>query len=452
MLLDSMFAPFVKERPLCVMARAVLERLWDAPRLAARFARTAPQPSPREGLCSAVVPWMRAVVRGGHPTGHAASQANTEAMGVSTTAMDNTLDRVETGVSAARVRAAAERAEPVVRAVRASHPRGLPGEQRKGLDGHHGSSTEHRRKAWRSTWAAPVPGQALVVRDQPRLLIPDVVLHEAGQAQERRLIAAVLQHVKADDLWMAARHLCPRGLMCGMARRGAACVGRQHGPWQGERVGRRTRQGASRSGPVSAQPLLVRDPDRGAPMRVRRITGTRTEPTRDGDTALHRRRNVPTHRAAAAQRARLDGTRWRIATAFVESTTPLSCEMNTVGSPTAALVTFCLALWADNAVSRIKAALRRAHGRQQGHDEVSGSALAWEMSRTDDGRMMAIPAPHWALFRARSLQECATVWRELAAAVHRAKYQKHPRGPQKVPPERTAYQHGKHVSTAQLLA
>jgi hypothetical protein len=27
MLLDTIFAPFVKERPICVMARAVLERL-----------------------------------------------------------------------------------------------------------------------------------------------------------------------------------------------------------------------------------------------------------------------------------------------------------------------------------------------------------------------------------------------------------------------------------------
>ena len=44
MLLDTIFAPFVKERPICVMARAVLERLLAAPRLDALFARTAQQP------------------------------------------------------------------------------------------------------------------------------------------------------------------------------------------------------------------------------------------------------------------------------------------------------------------------------------------------------------------------------------------------------------------------
>jgi hypothetical protein len=44
MLLDTIVAPFVKERPVCVMARATLERLWDAPRLDALLARTAARP------------------------------------------------------------------------------------------------------------------------------------------------------------------------------------------------------------------------------------------------------------------------------------------------------------------------------------------------------------------------------------------------------------------------
>ena len=45
MLLDTVFAPFVKERPICVMARGVLERLLDAPCIDALFARTAQKPS-----------------------------------------------------------------------------------------------------------------------------------------------------------------------------------------------------------------------------------------------------------------------------------------------------------------------------------------------------------------------------------------------------------------------
>ena len=171
MLLDTIFAPFVKERPICVMARAVLERLLDASRLDALFARTAERQYTRELLFSSLVQLMSEVVLGVHPTVHAAYQANKAAIGVSTTALYNKLDRVETGVSTALVRDLAALAEPVVKALRASHPRWLPGYQIKVLDGNHLSSTEHRLKELRSTWAAPLPGQALVVLDQQRMLI-----------------------------------------------------------------------------------------------------------------------------------------------------------------------------------------------------------------------------------------------------------------------------------------
>jgi hypothetical protein len=452
MLLDTIFAPFVKEPPICVMARAVLERLLDAPRIDALFARTAQQQYTRELLFSSLVQLMSEVVLGVHPTVHAAYQAQKDTIGVSTTALYNKLDRVETGVSAALVRDSAALAEPVVKALRARHPRWVPGYQIKVLDGNHLATTEHRLKELRGTWAAPLPGQALVVLDQQRMLITDVFLNEDGHAQERRLIAEVLQHVQADDLWIEDRNFCTLGLMFGMARRGAAFVVRQHGQVQGELVGRLTRQGTSRSGPVYEQSLLVRDPDCGETMRVRRITVKLTEPTRNGDTTLHILRNVPPQRAAAAQLARVYGKRWSIETAFFEITTTLSCEINTLGYPKAALFTFCLALLAYNAVSLIKAALRSAHGRQKVNDEVSSYYLALEMSRTYDGMMIAIPAPHWVLFRELSPQEFAHVLRELAASVNLSRYQKHPRGPKKVPPERTAYQNGKHVSTAKLLA
>jgi hypothetical protein len=392
------------------------------------------------------------VVLGVPPTVQAAYQANKGAMGVSTTALYNTLDRGETGVSAALVRDAAELAEPVGKALRARHPRWLPGSQIKVLAGQHVSATEQRRKAGRGTGAAPCPGQALVGLDQPRRLIPEGFLQEDGPAQERRLSAAVLQHGKADDRWIAERHFCTLGRMLGMARRGAACVVRHHGQFQGACRRRAPRTGTTRRGPVYAQPLRVRDPESGETMRVRRITRERTEPTRDGDTALHILANVPTSRASAAQLARLSGQRWSIETAFLAITTTVSGEINTLGYPTAALWTLCLALLAYNAVSLITAALRRAHGRQQVNDAVAGSDLSLEIGRTYDGMMLAIPAPPWALFRELSAKEWANAWREWASSMNLARYQKHPRGPKKQPPERTAYQNGKHVSTAKLIA
>jgi hypothetical protein len=83
---------------------------------------------------------------------------------------------------------------------------------------------------------------------------------------------------------------------------------------------------------------------------------------------------------------------------------------------------------------------------------LSSYYLALEIRRTYDGMMIALPAPHWVFFRQLSDQGFANVLHELAASVTLSKYQKHPRGPKKKPPERTAYQNGKHVSTAKLLA
>ena len=77
------------------------------------------------------------------------------------------------------MRDSAALAEPVVKALRASHPRWLPGYQMKGLDGQHVSSTAHAT-AWRGTLGGPWPGQALVVWDQPRRLSTEVLLHEEG--------------------------------------------------------------------------------------------------------------------------------------------------------------------------------------------------------------------------------------------------------------------------------
>jgi hypothetical protein len=119
---------------------------------------------------------------------------------------------------------------------------------------------------------------------------------------------------------------------------------------------------------------------------------------------------------------------------FFEITTTLACEINTLGYPKAALLTFCLALLAYNAVSLIKAALRSAHGRKQGNDEVSGYYLALEIGRTYDGMMIAIPAPYWAFFRELSDKAFADTLREVASSVNLSRYQKHLRGPKKKPP------------------
>ena len=124
---------------------------------------------------------------------------------------------------------------------------------------------------------------------------------------------------------------------------------------------------------------------------------------------------------------------------FLEIAQTLACEVNTLGYPKAALFAFCLALQAYNAVALLKAALRAAHGRKQVTEEVSGYYLALEIEPTYAGMMIAIPAKHWKVFRRLSVVKLATVLREIAGQASLPRYRKHPRGPKKPPPRRSAH-------------
>src|SRR5258707_241694 len=95
MLLDSIFRPFVERRPVCVMARAVLERILDPEHIDALFERTAERQYTRHLLFSSVVDLMAQVVVRLQPSVHAAYQALEDRMGVSDQAVYNKLQSVE---------------------------------------------------------------------------------------------------------------------------------------------------------------------------------------------------------------------------------------------------------------------------------------------------------------------------------------------------------------------
>src|SRR5919198_3859366 len=81
--LGKVFEPFVAQRPICVMARGVLENLCNADKIDALFARTAEVQYTRELLFSSVVDLMGQVVLGVQPSVHAAYQAQAAQLGIS---------------------------------------------------------------------------------------------------------------------------------------------------------------------------------------------------------------------------------------------------------------------------------------------------------------------------------------------------------------------------------
>jgi hypothetical protein len=451
MLLDPIFQRFVEERPVCVLARAVLQRLLDPDALDALFERTAQHQYTHELLFSALAELLGQVVLGVHPSVHAAYQALAERLPVSDQAVYDKLRHVELAVSQALVRDSARRAAPVIRALGAALPDWLPGYHVKILDGNHLEASEHRLAELRTTWAAPLPGKGLVVLDQPTMTVAAVLLTEDGQAQERSLLPDVLPLVERGDLWLGDRNFCTFRFLFTIAARGAGFVIRQHGTVVGQPLGPRQAKGRCPTGLVFEQRLRLRDGD-GAVLDVRRVTVVLDQPTEDGDTEIHILSNLPARQAPAATVAELYRRRWTIEGLFLEVATTLACEIDTLCYPKAALFAFSLGLLAANAAAVLKAALRAAHGEERVRAAVSGYYLALEVRQAWDGMMVAIPAAHWAAFGQLSDAEMATVLREVAARVKLARYQKHPRGPKKKPPPRSRYRNGAHVATAKILA
>src|SRR5256886_366043 len=309
--LGKVFELFVEQRPICVMARGVLENLFNADKIDALFARTAKEQYTRELLFSSVVDLMGQVVLGVQPSVHAAYQAQAAQLGISDQAMYDKLRHVELRVSAELVRDAARQAAPVIGELHTELPPLVPGYRTKILDGNHLAASAHRLEELRRTWAAPLPGQILVVLDQQCMLASEVVLCEDGHAQERSLLRQVLPCVEPDDLWIADRNFCTVDFLGGIAARGGCFVVRQHGQLQGTMVGTRHDKGAIDTGKVYEQKLGLVNAH-GDTVLLRRMTVALHEPTRDGETEIHVLSNVPMRRASAQQLAESYGKRWTI--------------------------------------------------------------------------------------------------------------------------------------------
>jgi hypothetical protein len=451
MLLGSVFQPFVEKRPVCVMARGILERLFDPQHLDDLFAETAQVGYTRKLQFSTLVSLMGDVVLGVHPSVHAAFQAQEAPATVSLTAIYNKLDRVEPALSAALVRYAAQQTAPVIDALEARLEPWLPGYRCRILDGNHLAATQHRIKELRHTWAAPLPGKVLVVLDQERMLAEEVFLTEDGHAQERSLFDDTLTCVRERDLWLADRNFCTFKFLFGIARRLGCFLIRQHGTVKGTLVGERRCLGPGPTGTVYEQAIQLRDPDTQQLATFRRITVRLGQATRDGDWEIHLLSNVPEAAADALTLAELYRKRWTLETVFQEITATLQCEIQTLGYPKAALFAFCLALVAFNAVALLKASLRAVHGTTTVAENVSGYYLNLEIRGTYAGMMIAVPAPYWQCFRTLSVAELANVLKELSGHVRLSRYQKHARGPKKPRPKKAAYANGGHVSTFKML-
>jgi IS4 transposase len=449
MLLGPVFEPFIQRSPLSVMSRALIERALAGEVLDALFRQQAEHQYTRELLFSSVVDLMSLVVCGKYPTVRAAYRAQQECLPVSLTSVYNKLAGIETDVSAALVRHTAGQLEPLLRTLGVALPEPIPGYHLRILDGNKLAGTQHRLLETRREGAAPLPGQTLAILEPSWMLITDVLPWEDAYTQERALLDDLVAKVRAGDLWVADRNFCVQRFLLQIAARGGFFIIREHAQFGWNCCTRLRRQGRTATGTVLEQRIWFTDDD-GEVHSLRRVVLRLDEPTREGETEIVLLTNLPDE-VPAQTVAEVYRKRWTIEGAFHELTETLTCEVNTLCYPKAALFAFCVAVVAYNVQSMLKGALRAVHGAQKVQEDVSAYYLADEIAGVYRGMMIAIPAPHWQQFRRLSVPQFAAVLRALAGQVDMARLQKARSGAKKPRPKRRYSKKRPHVSTFRIL-
>lgn len=453
MLLGPTFERFATHTPITVATRALMETALNPQDLDDLFTTVADRQYTHALLFSTCVDLMAAVVCRTHRSLNAAYRSSPSPVAVAVQSLYEKVAGIEPQTSAELVRHTARRLEALIRQMKGELSPLVPGYRVKILDGNHLTRTQRRLKPLRNVAAGPLPGQTLVVLDPALRLAIDVVCCEDGHAQERSMMAPILETVAADDLWVADRNFCTTGIVFGIAACGGWFAIRQHAStlsWEQE--GKRRAAGRCESGTLFEQELWLQDGDGdGEALKVRRVTLVLDTPTQEGETEIHVLTNLPDS-VGAATVMDLYRKRWQIEGVFQELTTTLKCEVNTLGYPKAALFGFCVALAASNVFATVRAALRAGHGTKVVEDEVSNYYLAEEIAGMFRGLMIAVPAEEWQELRTWDVPTLASWLVALVKKVKLSRYRKSPRKPKKPRPRRTRFAKKKHISTAKLLA
>ena len=449
MLFDSTFQKYLTQRPVAVMTRATLEHAFAAETLDELFERTAQRQYTQQLSFSTVVSLLEAVVFRRQPSVNSAYKHSPTDIPASLSSLYDKLNHTEPQLTEALVRHTAARLREVAECwpTEADPVCGL---RLKQLDGNYLAGTDRRLGELRGHGAAALPGLALAVRDDRTGLLIDLFACEDAYAQERSLVGRVVGRVGPGELWVADRNFAVDALFEGIGSRGSFYVIRYH---RGTTLHERTpltAAGTVETGAVFEQDVRV------GKTSCRSVVLRLEAPTTEGDTEIRLLTNLPTERASAAVVAEVYRRRWRIEGSFLELTTSLRCEVDTLGYPKAALLGFALAVCACNVLRVVSGALEQAEEPSACEPddvwEASSYAVAVELRVAYDGLVVNVPTEAWDVFAVWSARQLAEWLVEVARKTDRKRYRKSRRGPKK-PVERVkAGRKAAHRSTARLLA
>jgi len=429
---DQILERFENKSPFAVLVRSILQRLLPPDQLDQLFDQTAEKQYQRTLFFSTLMTLMLEVVLKSSPSVHHSYQRHQDEIGVSLKSVYNKLNNLEPNIAIELVRHSVRQLRPLQRIMRAEAPQLLGGHRVRLIDGNHFQGTEHRLLGTRTHQASPLPGFVLAVLDPHYRMFVDMIPCEDGHAQERSLFSHIAPMVAKNDLWMADRNFATLELMFAIGAKEAFFLMRQHGSlktWTEESEEKYV--GKTETGYVYEQWIGVESTKTGEVQRLRRIRLVLFEQTRDGETEIVLLTNLTKKSASAATCCNLYRDRWGIERAFLEMTECLSCEIDTLGYPRAAIFAFCLAAMLYNAVSLLKSSIAAVHG-----EEVLEN-MSWYYAYTEtqsvwSGMEIALPFKFWSeRMGGMTDRELAGYLKSLSAKINMAKFIKSRRGPKK---------------------
>ena len=450
---STLFARFAKRAPLSVMTRIVLENLVGAAQLDSVFRDVAQRQYTNQLLFSTCAELLVEVTLFGCSSVNAAYLRNQEDIPVSVVSVYEKLQRVEPAVCEALVARTADRAQGVITELKAHRPEPIAGYRLRIGDGNVLGRSERRLSVLRGTNVAALPGQSVVLFDYATGLISRIIPCEDAHVSEKRLMLGLLPHLQPGDLFMGDSAYATQEFMQGIRDRKASFLVRHHSSLKlhpapkGKGTAPRKRVGSCRTGTIYEQSVTTADGQKFRAITLER--GRSQKPLRNGKRTLTLLTNVPRKKASAKKLLALYLKRWKIEEAFRQLTQDLSCEVNTLGYPKAALLAFSLAVLAFNCLACVKATLASRHGWEKVDAELSSYHLASEVKRTFEGMCIALSEETWEPYAALDASSLAAALKDLAATLSWGRYRKAQRGPKKS--VRKSCKRHQHVATAKLL-
>ena len=421
---DVIVERFLAQSPVTVMARLALARAFEHAWVDETFRACRDKQYERELLFSTVVDLMSLVVLGLRPSLHAAAQKSE--IPVSVQSLYRKVNRTEPSVLRALVQGSYRRFAPIRDCLPAANAKPLcKGYSLRIVDGNDLPASEKRLKPLRGFRGAAMPGQSLVVYDPDRDLVVDCLPWPDAHDHERGLMQHVFPSIEPGQLWVADRGFSTSHILLGFAERKAFLLVREHGrnPSPTEK-GVRHQVGRIESGMVFEQSVSIVDGE-GGELLLRRIEIELDQPTEDGDMVIRLLTNMP-KRVGACALATLYRSRWQIEGMFGRLESVLQSELRTLGTPGGALLAFCLATVAYNALSLLRASVEHAHP-ECAQEPISTFYIALDIRESFVGLNIAVPDSYWAVYEPMSPAQLAATLATMAKRVAIRTLRKHPR-------------------------